>query len=119
MDPFTKKEWYKLIAPSIFATKDFGKTLITKTQGTKIASEYLKGRVVEVSLGDLNKVETSAWRKVKLCIEDVQVSDYMIQDLPLNLDTFLDGQLPTVDVSEEACLSILDASKIQSCSASA
>ena len=67
-----KKEWYKLIAPSIFATKDCGKTLITKTQGTKIASDYLKGRVVEVSLADLNKNESMAFRKIKLCIEDVQ-----------------------------------------------
>lgn len=72
IDPFLKKEWYKLIAPSIFAVKDCGKTLITKTQGTKIASDYLKGRVVEVSLADLNKNETLAYRKVKLCIEDVQ-----------------------------------------------
>ena len=46
--------------------------MITKTQGTKIASDYLKGRVVEVSLADLNKNEALAWRKVKLCIEDVQ-----------------------------------------------
>ena len=61
-----------MIAPSIFATKDCGRTLITKTQGTKIASDYLKGRVVEISLADLNKNESLAWRKVKLCIEDVQ-----------------------------------------------
>ena len=67
-----KKEWYKLIAPSIFAVKDCGKTLITKTQGTKVASEYLKGRVVEVSLADLNKNEALAYRKIRLCIEDVQ-----------------------------------------------
>jgi small subunit ribosomal protein S3Ae len=55
VDPFLKKEWYNLIAPSIFAVKDAGKTLITKTQGTKIASDYLKGRVIEMSLADLNK----------------------------------------------------------------
>jgi small subunit ribosomal protein S3Ae len=67
-----KKEWYKLIAPSIFATKDCGRTLITKTQGTKVASDGLKGRVVEVSLADLNKSELMAYRKIKLCIEDVQ-----------------------------------------------
>jgi small subunit ribosomal protein S3Ae len=67
-----KKEWYKLIAPSIFAVKDCGRTLITKTQGTKIASDYLKGRVFELSLADLNKNESLAYRKIKLCIEDVQ-----------------------------------------------
>jgi len=72
VDPFLKKEWYKLVAPSIFAVKDAGKTLITKTQGTKIASDYLKGRVVEVSLADLQKNEALAYRKIRLCIEDVQ-----------------------------------------------
>uniref|UniRef100_A0A6T5Y1A9 Small ribosomal subunit protein eS1 n=1 Tax=Thalassionema nitzschioides TaxID=33649 RepID=A0A6T5Y1A9_9STRA len=72
VDPFLKKEWYKLIAPSIFAVKDCGKTLITKTQGTKISSDGLKGRVFEMSLADLNKNEALAYRKIKLCIEDVQ-----------------------------------------------
>lgn len=72
MDPFTKKEWYKLIAPSIFAVKECGKTIITKTAGTKIASEGLKGRIVELSLADLNNDEAKSYRKVKLCIEDVQ-----------------------------------------------
>lgn len=72
VDPFSKKEWYKLIAPSIFAVKDCGRTLITKTQGTKIASDGLKGRVFELSLADLNKNEALSYRKIKLCIEDVQ-----------------------------------------------
>jgi small subunit ribosomal protein S3Ae len=72
VDPFQKKEWYKLIAPSIFAVKDVGRTLITKTQGTKIASDGLKGRVIEMSLADLNKNEALAYRKIRLCIEDVQ-----------------------------------------------
>lgn len=72
MDPFLKKEWYTLQAPSMFAEKEFGKTIITKTAGTKIASDGLKGRVVEVSLADLQKNEEYAFRKIKLCIEDVQ-----------------------------------------------
>lgn len=72
VDPFLKKEWYKLIAPSIFSVKECGKTLITKTQGTKIASDGLKGRVVELSLGDLNRTEDMSYKKIKLCVEDVQ-----------------------------------------------
>merc|ERR1711934_805936 len=72
IDPFLKKEWYKLIAPSIFNKKDCGKTIITKTQGTKIASDGLKGRVIEVNLADLQDNEELAYRKIKLCIEDVQ-----------------------------------------------
>lgn len=75
VDPFLKKEWYKLIAPSIFTKKDCGRTLITKTQGTKVASDGLKGRVIELSLADLNlqvNEDTMGFRKIKLCIEDVQ-----------------------------------------------
>lgn len=72
IDPFLKKEWYKLQAPAMFKNKDFGKTIISKTAGTKIASDHLKGRVVEVSLGDLNQQEEDSYRKIKLCIEDVQ-----------------------------------------------
>merc|ERR1711966_205775 len=71
-DPFLKKEWYKLIAPSMFAQKECGKTIITRTQGQKIASDGLKGRIVELSLADLNNNEAMSYRKVKLCVEDVQ-----------------------------------------------
>lgn len=72
-DPFLRKEWYDLKAPAPFTRRTFGKTAVTKTTGTKIASEQLKGRVVESSLADLNdKSEQLAWRKVKLCIEEVQ-----------------------------------------------
>eukprot|EP01083_Nonionella_stella_P156394 506422_1 len=71
-DPFQKKEWYSVKAPSMFAQRTAGKTLITRTQGTKIASEGLKGRVFEMSLADLNNDEDQMYRKVKLCCEDVQ-----------------------------------------------
>ncbi|KAI7837880.1 hypothetical protein COHA_008367 [Chlorella ohadii] len=53
VDPFSKKDWYDIKAPSMFNTRNVGKTLVTRTQGTKIASDGLKGRVVEVSLADL------------------------------------------------------------------
>jgi len=71
-DPFLKKEWYDIKAPSMFAIRNCGKTLCTKTQGTKIASEQLKGRVLEVNLADLNNDEDQSFKKIKLCIEEVQ-----------------------------------------------
>jgi len=72
VDPFTKKEWYDIKAPSLFANRSPGKTLITRTQGTKIASAGLKGRIFEFSLADLNNDEDQGFRKIKLCAEDVQ-----------------------------------------------
>ena len=72
VDPFTRKDWYDVKAPSVFTNRQIGKTLVTKTTGTKIASEALKGSVVESCLADLNKDEDQAFRKFKLRIEDVQ-----------------------------------------------
>jgi len=71
VDPFTRKEWYDIKAPAMFTNRNVGKTLVNRTQGTKIASDFLKGRVFEVSLGDLNNSEFD-FRKFRLICEDVQ-----------------------------------------------
>jgi len=72
VDPFTKKEWYDIKAPSNFTVRSCGKTPVTRTTGTKIASEMLKGRVFELNLADLNKDEDHAYRKFQLQCEEVQ-----------------------------------------------
>lgn len=75
-DPFAKKEQYVIKAPSIFAVRNAGKTIITRTQGTKVASEGLKGRVFELSLADLNGGdEAQGYRKIRLVCEDVQANN--------------------------------------------
>merc|ERR1739848_460829 len=74
VDPFTRKDWYDIKAPSVFKVRDVGKTLVNRTQGTRLASDGLKGRVYEVSLADLQN-ETDAersYKKFKLSCEDVQ-----------------------------------------------
>merc|ERR1712060_646723 len=67
-----KKEWYDIKAPSLFSVRQCGKTLVSRTQGTKIASEEMKGRVLEVNLADLNTDEDQSYKKIRLCIEEVQ-----------------------------------------------
>ncbi|KAJ4867418.1 40S ribosomal protein S3a-1 [Raphanus sativus] len=79
VDPFSKKDWYDIKAPSLFTQRNVGKTLVSRTQGTKIASEGLKHRVFEVSLADLNKDEDQAYRKIRLRAEDVQGRNILTQ----------------------------------------
>ncbi|XP_055802449.1 40S ribosomal protein S3a-like [Solanum dulcamara] len=71
-DPYAKNDWYDIKAPSVFGVRNVGKTLVTRTQGTKIASEGLKHRVFEVSLADLQNDEDHSFRKIRLRAEDVQ-----------------------------------------------
>lgn len=72
-DPFSKKDWYDVKAPANFETRNIGRTLVSRTTGTKIASDALKGRVFEAALGDLVKHEDEdSHRKFRLICEDVQ-----------------------------------------------
>jgi len=71
VDPYTKKEWYDVKAPNMFNVRQVGKTLVTRTQGTKIAADALKGRVFEVCLADLQGNEDLSYRKVKLRADEV------------------------------------------------
>ena len=87
VDPFTRKEWYDIKAPSNFSVRACGKTPVTRTTGTKIASEMLKGRVFEICLADLNKDEDQAYRKIKLQCEEVQGKYCLTQFYGLDFTT--------------------------------
>jgi small subunit ribosomal protein S3Ae len=71
-DPLAKKEWFQLRTPSMFNKREIGRTCVNKTGGGKVASEVIKGRVLQCNLADLQDNEDLAHRKIKLCIEDVQ-----------------------------------------------
>jgi len=87
-DPFLKKEWYDIRTPTCFPVKSAGKTIATKTQGTKIARDTLMGRVFEVSLGDLKEnAEEEAFRKFKLRVEDVNGFNCLTQFNGMDLST--------------------------------
>lgn len=69
----SRKDWYDIKAPSSFAVRNVGKTLVNRTQGLKNADDALRGRVLDVSLGDLNsKSEDQAFRKFRLRVDEVQ-----------------------------------------------
>eukprot|EP00906_Rhabdomonas_costata_P021463 RCo031167 len=71
-DMMTRKEWYDVVAPAWFTKRVFAKTLVNKTVGMKLSSDSLRGRVFEISLGDLNEDESQAYRKFRLRVEEIQ-----------------------------------------------
>ena len=68
VDPSSKKDWCGVNMVNIRST---GKALVMGTQGSKTASDSLKGQVSEVSLADLRNDE-AVFGKFKLITEDVQ-----------------------------------------------
>jgi len=72
VDPFTRKDWYDIRAPSIFKNTDVGKTPVNQNVGKVLSRDSLLGRVVTVSVADLNKDEDRAYRNIRLVVEDVQ-----------------------------------------------
>lgn len=70
VDVMSKKEWYDIKAPTYFGNRNVGKTIVSRTAGTKLAADGLRGRVFEVCLADLNN-DDNAYRKVKLVCEEV------------------------------------------------
>jgi len=87
-DPFSKKEWYDVKAPSAFSIRQVGKTVVTKTQGAKNSRDSLLGRVYHVSLGDLKpNGEDDAYRKFSLKVEDVVGSNCLTNFYGMDLTT--------------------------------
>jgi len=88
VDPFSRKEWYDIKAPSAFPIRQVGKTMVTKTQGTRTSREGLMGRVFEVSLGDLKpNGEDDAFRKFRLKVEEVQGNNLLTNFYGMDLTT--------------------------------
>ena len=71
--PFAKKEWYTVLAPSIYNVREAGLTPVKKSAGLRKSEDSLKGRVFEFSLADLaTNVNDQAWRKIKLQTEEIK-----------------------------------------------
>lgn len=87
-DPFSKKEWYDIKAPSAFTIQQVGKTVVTKTAGTRNSKDSLMGRVFEASLGDLKpNGEDDAYRKFKLQVQEVQGQNCLTNFYGMDLTT--------------------------------
>lgn len=89
VEAMTRKEWYDVVAPANFKTRAFTKTINNKTQGLKIASENLRGRVFEVNQADLDNSTTkdAPFRKFKFAVQEIQGRNLLTQFHGLELTT--------------------------------
>ena len=70
--PFTKKEWFQLMAPpALKDAKQVGWTVCKKPTGTQVVSDFLKYRIAEISLADLTDSSKDVTKKIKVQIDDV------------------------------------------------
>jgi small subunit ribosomal protein S3Ae len=73
--PFTKKEWYSVIAPAALReSKSVGWTCCKKPTGTQIVSDFLKNRVAEMSYADITNSAKDVSKRIKIQIDDIQGS---------------------------------------------
>lgn len=88
-EPMSRKEWYDVVAPVTFKTRQFTKTICNKTQGLKIAADNIRGRVFEANLADLDGGSNRdvPFRKVKLIAQDVAGRNVLTQFHSMSLTT--------------------------------
>ena len=65
-----KKEWWTVKSPGMFQNRDFTKSPINVTQGKSYSHDNIKGRIFEISVGDLNPGSKTAYQKMRLVVDD-------------------------------------------------
>lgn len=79
VEVMSRKEWYDVVAPANFETRQFAKTICNKTQGIRVAADFLRGRVFESNLGDIQNEAPQAHRKIKFSVQEVQGRNLLTQ----------------------------------------
>jgi len=88
VDSMARKEWYDVLAPAAFTNRQICKTLVTKTTGTKLASDGLRHRVFQTFLSDLQSQPEHGFVKMRFRVEDIVGRNCLTQFY--GLDTSVD-----------------------------
>ena len=89
-DRFLKKEWWKIKAPGMFANRYFTHSPVNVTQGKKLSSDQMKGRVYEANYGDLTSGQAPS-KKIKLIVDDADAASKEATTNFYGLDTTRDA----------------------------
>lgn len=77
VDPFTRKEWFRIKAPAPFRVREVGWTPANRTEGQRQVSDNVKGRVFEANLADLQKDENLFFSNIRLRALEVQGNEVL------------------------------------------
>eukprot|EP00997_Jenningsia_sp_PLL12_P006813 NODE_3386_length_780_cov_65.532148_g2829_i0.p1 GENE.NODE_3386_length_780_cov_65.532148_g2829_i0~~NODE_3386_length_780_cov_65.532148_g2829_i0.p1 ORF type:complete len:257 (+),score=3.42 NODE_3386_length_780_cov_65.532148_g2829_i0:48-773(+) len=75
VDTYAKKKWYKIVAPAPYQQKKVSSSFcfspVNKSQGKVLSDNTIKGRIFEVSAGDLLNNENHGFQIIKLEVSHV------------------------------------------------
>ena len=74
--PFSRKEWFNVISPGAVQTRQpIGWTCCKKPQGTQVVSDFLKGRIAEMTYADITNSATDVSKHVYGIVDEVSGSN--------------------------------------------
>lgn len=73
---FARKEWFNIISPAcVQIKKPIGWTCCKKPQGTQVVSDFLKGRIAELTYADVTSSHLDVPKKISSIVDEVQGSN--------------------------------------------
>ena len=74
--PFSRKEWFNVISPgAVQSRQPVGWTCCKKPQGTQVVSDFLKGRIAELTYADITNSATDVSKRVYGIVDEVSGSN--------------------------------------------
>lgn len=70
--PFSRKEWFNVISPAVVQKrKPIGWTCCKKPQGTQVVSDFLKGRIAEMTFADVTDTAADVPKRIHAIVDEV------------------------------------------------
>ncbi|ELW62095.1 40S ribosomal protein S3a [Tupaia chinensis] len=112
VDPFSKKDWYDVKAPTMFNVRNIGKTLVTRIQETKIVPDGFKDNTSETKIeAHINVKTTDGYLLHLFCVgftktmqqsdtEDLHAQHQQVHQIQKKMMEIMTREVQTSDLKE-------------------